>query len=149
MHVFAAESSDWWQAQRVGSSTWRKTGSVTEQDDSKHVIVHGLVITPSIINLLCVFLTWWLLAWMLRGTLILQIQADINEEEKEKGRLFSENKHISDGHCKNKPSYTGVTYIALLASSSCFQHTAPRSLAPTTSQGTTVARRPEFIIRWQ
>lgn len=55
------------------------------------------------------------------------------KKKERKEDYFPRNKHISDGHCKNKPSYTGVIYITLRASSSCFQHTAPRSLAPTTS----------------
>lgn len=86
MHVSAAVSSDWWQTHKVGDSTRGQTRTVTEQGDSEHVRAALLHDKPAV----CAFLTWWLLAWMLRGALILQIQADRNEEEKEKGRLFSE-----------------------------------------------------------
>lgn len=70
----------------MGDSTGGQTRTVTEQGDSEHVRAALLRDKPAV----CALLTRRLLAWMLRGALILQIQADRNEEEKEKGRLFSE-----------------------------------------------------------
>lgn len=38
------------------------------------------------------------------------------KKKKRKEDYFLRNKHISDGYCKNKSSYTGIIYTILLAS---------------------------------
>lgn len=93
---------------------------------------------------LCAFLTG--LAWVLRGALILQIQADRNEEEKEKGRLFSEKQAYPLMGTKNKPSSTGIIYITLPESSSATPVKHPGS-HKIPSRKHTVVRKLKFIIQ--
>lgn len=83
---------------------------------------------------------------MLRGALILQIQADRNEEEKEKGRLFSEKQAYPLMGTKNKPSSTGIIYITLPESSSATPVKHPGS-HKIPSRKHSVVRKLKFIIQ--
>lgn len=83
---------------------------------------------------------------MLRGALILQIQTDRNEEEKEKGRLLSEKQAYPLMGTENKPSSTGIIYITLPESSSAtlVKHPGSHKIP---SRKHTVARKLKFIIQ--
>lgn len=86
MHVSATESCD-----GVGNSTGGKTCMVTEQGDSRQEAAAFFSDKPTCNkHVVCVFLILWLLAWMLKGALTLQVQAGRNEEEKRERRLFSD-----------------------------------------------------------
>ena len=77
------------------------------------------------------------------------------KKKKRKEDYFLRNKHVSDRHCKNKPSYTGIIYTMLLASSSAIlvkqllSAYSPQILGIHKIQRTkhTVIRKLKFIIQ--